>query len=195
MLRLVIGVEIAFAAIVMGALLVAGAGKIRMPEPFFGIYQGIVQSTVILPFAAMVSLNFWVFRANKNARALSAQTLEYTPGWAVGWFFVPFASLWQPYKVVQEIYKASRTPHDWRSTKSTDIVGWWWGAYIFGNLLGLVINGASADESIDLVFRRGLAEGLYALIIFHQVLLLILTTRINTWQARAHRDGGIENVF
>jgi hypothetical protein len=33
--------------------------------------------------------------------------MEFTPGWAVGWFFVPIANLFKPYEAVREIYQAS----------------------------------------------------------------------------------------
>ena len=49
----------------------------------------------------------WLVRANKNARALGARDMEFTPGWMVGWFFVPLANLFKPYEAVEELYLAS----------------------------------------------------------------------------------------
>src|SRR5262249_29946861 len=48
-------------------------------------------------FAAGIALLVWVYRANRNARALGAEGLAYSPGWSVGWFFVPLANLVMPY--------------------------------------------------------------------------------------------------
>ena len=39
-------------------------------------------------------------RANRNARALGASGMEFSPGWCIGWFFVPIMTLYKPYKAV-----------------------------------------------------------------------------------------------
>src|SRR5690242_4585459 len=39
-------------------------------------------------FSGVMSLRF-IYAANANARRLGADGLNYTPGWAVGWYFVP----------------------------------------------------------------------------------------------------------
>ena len=192
-LRLVVGVEIIICAIVLAVLVAAGDGVLRMPNAELAIYQGIVKVMSYMPAAAMLALLFWVFRANKNATALSPQALDHGPGWAAGWFLVPIASLWKPYEVMREIYKASRTPHDWRKAKGADIVGWWWTTYLLANLASVAVMIAHALN--DAVPLRRFAVVLYAGMIVHQTLLLIITGRIVKWQATAHRQGGIESIF
>ena len=46
---------------------------------------------VVLIGCAFVVLK-WIYRANANVRALGAKDMKFTPGWAVGWYFVPI--LW-----------------------------------------------------------------------------------------------------
>ncbi len=192
-LRLVLAAQICASAIVAGFIIAAGGGIIRLPEPWHTAYLTVVKSTIYFPSAAIVCLVVWVFRANKNATALSSQPLDHSPGWAVGWFFVPFASLWKPYEVMREIYKASRTPHDWRKAQGAAIIGWWWADYVFGNLSGLLLKGMSAlHETVPL---RGFSIFLYANVILHQLLLLLIVGRIVKWQAKAHRDDGVEAIF
>ena len=45
----------------------------------------------------------WVHRAYRNLPALGARDMAYSPGWAVGWWFIPFLNLVRPYQVVREI--------------------------------------------------------------------------------------------
>jgi len=33
--------------------------------------------------------------------------MEYTPGWSVGWFFVPLYNFYKPYRAITELYLAS----------------------------------------------------------------------------------------
>jgi hypothetical protein len=56
--------------------------------------------------AALCFTLIWVYRANKNARALGTD-MKYSPGWSVGWFFVPIAGLYVPYFVIKEIWQGS----------------------------------------------------------------------------------------
>jgi hypothetical protein len=87
---------------------------------------GIIE--LALALAALIALLLWVYRANRNARALGAQGMTYSPGWSVGWFFVPFANLVMPYLVVREIWKAS-TPdagEHWRQARVSPLFGSWW---------------------------------------------------------------------
>jgi hypothetical protein len=42
-----------------------------------------------LLIACAVAVLKWIYRANANARALGAKDMKFTPGWAVGWYFVP----------------------------------------------------------------------------------------------------------
>jgi hypothetical protein len=46
-------------------------------------------------------------RANRNARALGATGMRFTPGWCVGWYFVPIMNLFRPYQAMKEIWMAS----------------------------------------------------------------------------------------
>ncbi len=54
-----------------------------------------------LGIAAGVLFLIWVYRANRNAHCLGAEGMEYSPGWSVGWFFVPVACLVMPYNVLE----------------------------------------------------------------------------------------------
>ena len=78
----------------------------------------------------------WLVRANKNARALGARDMEFTPGWMVGWFFVPLANLFKPYEVVEELYLASDPGSDAESWGAAEmprtILAWWLSWIAFG---------------------------------------------------------------
>lgn len=83
----------------------------------------------------------WLVRANKNCRALGALDMEFTPGWMVGWFFVPFLNLVKPYEAVTELYQASDPDagtDDWMGVETPRFVlAWWlsWIAYNFSSSL------------------------------------------------------------
>lgn len=74
----------------------------------------------------------WFWRANKNARALS-HGLETTPGWAWGFFFIPFMNLFRPFKTMEEIWASSQSPHGWKGVDTPVLMRWWWGLWLVGN--------------------------------------------------------------
>lgn len=64
---------------------------------------------VVVGAGCVVSFLAWFSRSYRNLRALGAEGLEYSPGVAVGWWFVPIGNCWKPFGVAVEIWKA-RTP-------------------------------------------------------------------------------------
>src|SRR6266446_8041100 len=87
---------------------------------------GIIQLSVGLLEAVLFLM--WVYRANKNGRALGCAGMKYSPGSSVGWFFVPIANLFMPYWVLKEIWQASSPmPHGgWRQTTVSPLLALWW---------------------------------------------------------------------
>ncbi|MCA9074852.1 MAG: DUF4328 domain-containing protein [Planctomycetaceae bacterium] len=75
----------------------------------------------------------WKHRANRNAHTLSDQHLEYTPGWSIGCYFVPFANLVWPYAAMNEIWYASNPKGN-----GAALVGWWWGLWVLSGVIGRV---------------------------------------------------------
>ncbi|MDA7882411.1 DUF4328 domain-containing protein [Akkermansiaceae bacterium] len=44
--------------------------------------------------------NAWLFRVLTGRYLRPGSGESYTPGWAVGWYFVPFAMLWKPFQAI-----------------------------------------------------------------------------------------------
>lgn len=86
--------------------------------------------------ANVVLFCMWIFRANKNARSLGGKAwMKYSPGWSVGWFFIPIANLWKPFQAMREIFNASQDPNTPDSSDSK-IVGFWWTCWLVANFVG-----------------------------------------------------------
>jgi hypothetical protein len=79
----------------------------------------------------------WVYRVNLNAKVL-APDKTISPGWAVGWYFVPFAALWKPYQAIRETWQISANPKAWRSAPYPVLLRQWWALWIISNILSNV---------------------------------------------------------
>jgi hypothetical protein len=90
----------------------------------------------------------WQFRAQRAARELSPTAqFRFTPGWVIGWWFIPIANLWMPFETVRELWKASEGRPDWPHIRTWPIIGWWWGISL-ASVVVFNVAAASADEPI-----------------------------------------------
>jgi Domain of unknown function (DUF4328) len=94
----------------------------------------------------VVSFLLWFHRSYRNLPALRAEGLEHSPGIAVGWWFVPVANCWKPFRVAVEIWKASDPAADTNDLASRAMIptpallAVWWMAWltalVLDNLVG-----------------------------------------------------------
>jgi hypothetical protein len=84
--------------------------------------------------ATVIVWCIWQHRAQRNAIDLTTGGLRFSPGWAVGWWFIPIANLWKPFQTVRELWKASHGGDAWRTMATWPVIGWWWAIWIASNI-------------------------------------------------------------
>lgn len=94
---------------------------------------GVIQFLVFV-ISGIIILK-WIYRANLNARNMGAADMQFSPGWSIGWYFVPIANLWKPYQAMKEIWKASKNPKSWKTESVSSLLAWWWFVWIVSNLI------------------------------------------------------------
>ena len=78
---------------------------------FFVSYDGMAlieeKGSWILFYSCAIVVAVWIFRSMKNAWILqrSGTQPEISPGWSVGWYCIPIASLWKSLQAMFEINK------------------------------------------------------------------------------------------
>jgi hypothetical protein len=94
-----------------------------------------VTQMVLYVVTAIVFLR-WIYILNDNKRRFEASGLSFTPGWAVGWFFVPFAMFWKPYQAMKELWQVSIDPKKWQDQRPGSLLPLWWLLWVTNNFLG-----------------------------------------------------------
>jgi hypothetical protein len=89
----------------------------------------------------------WIHRANLNCRGFGAENMTFTPGWAVGWYFIPIMNLVRPYQAMKEIWQVSQNPRAWQTALGSPLLGWWWGLWIANGMLGQAVFRATMNAS------------------------------------------------
>ncbi|WP_431688811.1 DUF4328 domain-containing protein [Hahella sp. NBU794] len=102
--------------------------------------QNIISLIYLAVFiASSVLILRWIHRANYNARQLGADGMVFTPGWSIGYYFIPILTLWKPYQAMKEIWKASKNPLDFTNQSVSGILPLWWTLWVTTNILGQVV--------------------------------------------------------
>jgi hypothetical protein len=86
---------------------------------------------------AIFLLLVWLYRVSRNTWSFGIEGLQYTPGWSVGWFFVPIAGLVMPYNVFHELWRANKAsdPERWRQAPASPLLGFWWATCVAGAII------------------------------------------------------------
>jgi hypothetical protein len=108
--------------------------------------------------ASVVVISLWIHRAHANLFAAGIEYLDFTPGWSIGWFFVPIANLWLPFQAMRELWHASHGARDTFTARAPGIMTAWWTAWIVGNILDNASVRMAWSENPELV-HYGLAVG------------------------------------
>jgi Domain of unknown function (DUF4328) len=182
------------------ALLLSNLAQYQMLQSSFTQAEAVADDTRQRIFAwtylgtdliTVVVFGCWIYRANGNARALGAAGMEFTPGWSVGWYFIPFACLWKPFQAMREIWKASKNPTHWQAERTDHILGWWWFGWIASNVLGQVdfrLAMAAHDvPSLSVASALGVVDDVS--VAFSIAVALILITRLSRMQVARHANG------
>lgn len=97
---------------------------------------GITSLVYALAFAVAGFLILrWIYRVNQNAHALT-DWMQMSPGWNVGFFFIPIATLWKPFEGVRQAWQASFSPDDPDAEPVPGLLRWWWGLWLATSILG-----------------------------------------------------------
>ncbi|MDR6224699.1 DUF4328 domain-containing protein [Desmospora profundinema] len=147
---------------VENSLMSSAVNEVELEENaafFLVVITGFLVGLIMFPLgiALVVVFCMWVHRIHRNLPSLGAQELKFTPGWAVGWYFIPIANLIQPFNAAREAWKASdpaveKEPNtSWKTQPVAGLVLAWWILFIVGNILSnqSLLFSWRAEETID----------------------------------------------
>lgn len=126
------------------------------------LYAAVGLTDALLTLVTIIFFSMWIYRAAANIVAAGTVGFDYTPGWAVGWYFIPFANLFKPFAAMRQIWNASHGGQGDQLEQAEGLLALWWGTWLLSNIasnisLRLTINPDSAAE-----LETGLQIGVFA---------------------------------
>ncbi len=147
-----------FIAAQIGTMLLIGgsyAGLVT-PSGAYDIAGTLTFSTLLL---SMILIGMWIHRAHANLFDLGFEGVSYSPGWSVGWFFVPFLNLFKPFDAMKELWNSSTNADNRFDSPAPPLLKTWWAGWLIGNVgsnYGQTLLEANSPQSL------ALAQGLIA---------------------------------
>jgi hypothetical protein len=150
-------------------------------------------STLVLMLVIFVLAGIWIYRASANLRSFGASRLPTSPGWAVGWYFVPFANLLKPFQAMSEIWRASSVPLQWEQAATPPLLRLWWALWLINSFLGNITFRVSmhAEEVAALLNANSLLIASDLVSIPLSLVFAHMLHRIEDMQARQSSSPGI----
>ncbi len=158
---------LAFVTLFQAGTVLTGFGQILAPDLTIDLEEVGVVSAWAMIFGLLALFKFpvfiftivvflvWLHRAHKNLLALRPTFLKYSSGWAVGWWFIPFANLVMPFKVVREVWWESdpNVPEDQMFLTESlhsapTYMGFWWAFWLLGNFASNILDKVFDPEDI-----------------------------------------------
>lgn len=110
---------------------------------------------LIMMIYMAICFGMLMYRFAYNARTLGFTGFSHSPGWVVGWYFVPFAHLIMPYKAIVEVWKASKAKveigmyPEWWDESSGLLIKAWWFFWIVGTITNNMASRLSRSTSLE----------------------------------------------
>ncbi|QDH78654.1 DUF4328 domain-containing protein [Echinicola soli] len=119
--------------------------------------------------SAIVFLN-WFRRAYFNLHTLMPNRLDFSEGWAVGAWFVPFINLYRPYRIMKELFDETesylrRKKVAFDSQHQDGLVISWWVVWILGGFIDRIswriyANAETIDELLEMTIMDMVSSGI-----------------------------------
>jgi len=176
-----------------GGVATGDLAELALQSDRFQLYVWILVLAALVLTSIFYSI--WLYRAVRALLEIGVPDFPVTPGWAVGYFFVPFINLYRPYQIHNDLAKASEhaPAHDWKARPNAPIVGLWWGGWLAGGLVGRISQRLTRGEpDLGQLSTANLLSLLSSLMLIVSAIAAVgMVARIVSEQSRARLSAAV----
>jgi hypothetical protein len=158
---------------------------------------GVGLLTFALFVGTVVVFCMWLFRCAKNVMVFGTprSLINYSAGWTVGSFFVPFANLVIPYRATKEVWQNSQ-PATASFLQAVSPPAWfpiWWTFWLLSNFASNVYFRMTFNEKVPREAAAIASVAADSLTIVAAILAIVIVSEIDKRQEEASRSLGLGN--
>jgi hypothetical protein len=155
---------------------------------------GVGLLTIAIVIATVVVFCMWLYRCCKNLKAFGTprNRINFSPGWTVGSFFVPFANLVIPYRAIKELWQNSQVG----TSFMTSPPAWfpiWWTFWLLSNFASNIDFRLSFNEKVPREYAAIAGVAANSLTIVAAILAIVIVSEIDKRQEEASKSLGFVN--
>jgi hypothetical protein len=155
------------------------------PSPLENLYSVALVSHSVVTLGTIVVFAMWIYRAAANVVTAGVPGFNYTPGWSVGWYFVPFANLVQPFIAMRQIWNASHGGAE-DINRGDPILTLWWTAWLTSNITANVSVQLSLRATDPAMYQTSVYFGMASSVL--SLVLMVVGIRLVEFITAAQRD-------
>ena len=103
------------------------------PHKYYNVFYALFMVSTFILYL------FWIYFTQSNSRFLGVKNMLFTPGWAVGFHFIPILNLLRPYEAIVEIWQTNKNPKNWQKVKPPSIIKLWWGLCLGTPIISMLL--------------------------------------------------------
>jgi hypothetical protein len=121
----------------------------------------------------------WLYNSVRNVREVRGKAMRATPGWAIGYWFIPIVNFYRPYQTVRDLWERSSEGIEVKEIPPP--IGLWWLTYFMG---GVLESSGERLQTVELLrLSAGLEVGSKVLLVVAAYLLIRIVGAIDAAQA------------
>lgn len=148
----------------------------EMP-PLVQLYTAALLISFVVTIATIIVFAMWIYRAAANIVAAGVPGFDYTPGWAVGWYFIPFANLVKPFTAMRQTWNASHGGAGNELDRGHGLLTLWWATWLISNIANNISArmqiSATSFEALQSSLVLGMVGSLVSLALYPAAYLIV----------------------
>lgn len=147
-----------------------------------------IEDMILLPqnlciWVSKILFLFWISAVARNASAMSVFRFPMSPGWNVGWYFIPIANLVKPHEGMVNIFNASMNPAVQYKKGNALITAWWLlflGSHVFMRVSdrGIKKMETTEMEISEIVSTLNLTAGAMLSVVIAAVFAILIVRKV-----------------
>ena len=132
--------------------ILAGAGDAELSP---GRLHAVGLSMLVMASASFVEVGLniviavlflrMLYKAVQRAKGFATPFTYVSPGWAVGYWFIPLMNLYRPFEVVKALFKACTAEAGGKPAAGEQLLGAWWALFLLSNIVAWMVSRMDTD--------------------------------------------------